>query len=52
MSTTKELKKSKLVRISLKDYETLRKLAYKAHKPMTEILEEIIKLHESKRLTV
>lgn len=36
------------IRISLKDYETLRKLAYKAHKPMTKILEEIIKQHETR----
>lgn len=36
------------VRVYLKDYEVLRRLAFRAHKPMTEILEEIIKQHALK----
>lgn len=48
MSKTKELKESKLVRISLRDYELLRRLAFKAHKPMILILEEILRQHTLK----
>lgn len=39
-------KLSKQVRISLKEYDVLRKMAYKAHKPMTVILENMIKLQD------
>lgn len=36
-------KETKQVRISLKEYEVIRKLAFKKHKPMTVVLEDIIK---------
>lgn len=52
MEKTKE---SKQIRISLKEYEQVRKIAYKTHKPMTVILEELIRLalkDESKPVTV
>lgn len=34
--------KSKQVRVSLKAYEQVRRVAFRAHKPMSSILEEII----------
>jgi hypothetical protein len=42
MKTKKKQKVSKQVRVSLKHYEQLRRAAYRAHKPMAAILEEII----------
>jgi hypothetical protein len=42
----KKKKQTKQVRISLKHYELIRRVAFRAHKPMTAILEEIINRHE------
>jgi hypothetical protein len=34
------IKKTKVVRVSLRTYEMLRRIAFKAHKPMTAIIDE------------
>ena len=35
-------KKTRQVRISLRAYELLRRWAFKAHKPMVEIIDELV----------
>jgi hypothetical protein len=42
-------KKWKQVRVSVKHYELIRRLAFRKHKPMTAVLQEII---EAKKQTI
>jgi hypothetical protein len=42
MAKKKKKKITKQVRISLQHWEQLRRVAFRAHKPMTEILEVLI----------
>jgi hypothetical protein len=45
MAKKKKPKVSRQVRISLSAYEQVRRVAFRRHKPMTEILEELIAVH-------
>lgn len=40
--TMKKKKVTKHIRVSLRAYEILRRMAFKAHKPMVDILDEFI----------
>jgi hypothetical protein len=40
-------KNTKQIRVSLKHYEAIRLLAFRAHRPMTEILEGLIEIKKA-----